>query len=249
VLLTNRYYDPGTGRFLNRDPISYAGGMNLYGYAGNNPTTYADSSGLANKAEYIGGGALVGGTIFAPVGAPVAGAVLGGLVANGLYDSADDLGTTWGCWEGGYAPGWLVAWSGAKALGNVALAALLVHGVVTEVSAPQIKLGSSGGPTAGQRFSQQTKMEVIAENNTRTCVYCRQPGTGTQVDHAIPLSRAGNATLDNGQLTCTHCNASKGARDFPVTPPQGFRGTWPPAWFNGPFGGRAILAPPISDRR
>jgi RHS repeat-associated protein len=28
VLLTNRYYDPGTGRFLNRDPLGQAGGAN-----------------------------------------------------------------------------------------------------------------------------------------------------------------------------------------------------------------------------
>jgi RHS repeat-associated protein len=26
LLLTNRYYDPGTGRFVTRDPIGYAGG-------------------------------------------------------------------------------------------------------------------------------------------------------------------------------------------------------------------------------
>jgi RHS repeat-associated protein len=29
VLCTHRYYDPGTGRWLTRDPISYKGGMNL----------------------------------------------------------------------------------------------------------------------------------------------------------------------------------------------------------------------------
>jgi RHS repeat-associated protein len=37
LCLGQRYYDPGTGRFLNRDPIGYAGGINLYGYAGDNP--------------------------------------------------------------------------------------------------------------------------------------------------------------------------------------------------------------------
>jgi len=36
-LLGHRYYDPSTGRFVTRDPIGYGGGINLYGFAGNNP--------------------------------------------------------------------------------------------------------------------------------------------------------------------------------------------------------------------
>jgi hypothetical protein len=45
-LLTNRYYDGGTGRFLTRDPIGYKGGLNLYGFTGNNPVNGSDPSGL-----------------------------------------------------------------------------------------------------------------------------------------------------------------------------------------------------------
>jgi filamentous hemagglutinin len=57
------------------------------------------------------------------------------------------------------------------------------------------------------------------------------PGTATDVDHAIPRSRGGNATIDNAQLACPHCNRSKGARDYPVTPPSGYQGPWPPPWW------------------
>src|SRR6187402_2390780 len=44
LLLGHRYYDPGTGRFINRDPIGYSGGVNQYRYAGNNPINDSDLS-------------------------------------------------------------------------------------------------------------------------------------------------------------------------------------------------------------
>ena len=46
-LLGQRFYDPSVSRFLNRDPIGYGGGMNLYRYADNNPVSEMDPSGLA----------------------------------------------------------------------------------------------------------------------------------------------------------------------------------------------------------
>jgi RHS repeat-associated protein len=41
-----RYYDPGTGRWLNRDPMGEAGGLNLYQYVYNSPLNYVDPDGL-----------------------------------------------------------------------------------------------------------------------------------------------------------------------------------------------------------
>ena len=41
-----RYYDPGTGRFLQRDPIGIRSGTHLYAYVGNAPTVFVDPSGL-----------------------------------------------------------------------------------------------------------------------------------------------------------------------------------------------------------
>ena len=45
ILCTFRYYDPASGRWINRDPVGYGGGINLYGYARNNTTNLMDSTG------------------------------------------------------------------------------------------------------------------------------------------------------------------------------------------------------------
>jgi len=98
-------------------------------------------------------------------------------------------------------------------------------------SSAAVKPGSAGGATAGQRFPEPVRNAAKAENPTATCVYCKMEGTATQVDHAIPRARGGNATLDNAQLACPHCNASKGAGNYPKTPPVGYTGPWPrPDW-------------------
>ncbi|WP_426203948.1 RHS repeat-associated core domain-containing protein [Pseudomonas sp. TWP3-1] len=63
----HRYYDPNIGRFVSKDPIRYAGGLNFYSYAPN-PIQWVDPLGLArvkgitpnNKGTRtdIGGGKL-----------------------------------------------------------------------------------------------------------------------------------------------------------------------------------------------
>jgi RHS repeat-associated protein len=42
-----RYYSPALGRFLQADPSGFAGGLNLYAYAENDPVNQADSTGMS----------------------------------------------------------------------------------------------------------------------------------------------------------------------------------------------------------
>ncbi len=44
--MKNRFYDANTGRFLQRDPIGFEGGVNLYAYVNANPVNLSDPSGL-----------------------------------------------------------------------------------------------------------------------------------------------------------------------------------------------------------
>jgi hypothetical protein len=46
-LTSQAFYNPGTGRWLSRDPIEERGGENLHAFAGNVPTVQVDAFGLA----------------------------------------------------------------------------------------------------------------------------------------------------------------------------------------------------------
>jgi len=40
-----RYYSPTLGKFINQDPIAESGGLNLYGFCGNNCVNHWDNLG------------------------------------------------------------------------------------------------------------------------------------------------------------------------------------------------------------
>ena len=59
--LGHRFYDPQLGRFLSRDPIGFAGGLNLFSYGRNSPVTNTDSTGLFVDGASAAAAALISG--------------------------------------------------------------------------------------------------------------------------------------------------------------------------------------------
>ncbi|HEV2474070.1 MAG TPA: colicin D domain-containing protein [Chthonomonadales bacterium] len=97
MLLGLRYYDPSVGRFINRDPIDYDGGVNLYAYLHDNPINGADPRGTQGSilqrifSKRTLGDVLAGvaGEIIDPVG----GGAVGVGIFEGLYDKAEGHST------------------------------------------------------------------------------------------------------------------------------------------------------------
>lgn len=52
--MARRHYDANTGRFLQRDPAGFAGGVNLYAYGNNNPIKYIDPDGAFYREATAG---------------------------------------------------------------------------------------------------------------------------------------------------------------------------------------------------
>jgi RHS repeat-associated protein len=69
-----RHYSPAWGRFLQTDPIGYAGGVNQYAYVGNDPLNLVDPLGVYGIV--INGGGLIEagiGAVFAQAGGQTSG--------------------------------------------------------------------------------------------------------------------------------------------------------------------------------
>ena len=85
VYCQNRYYDPGAGRWVTRDPLSYDGGINLYGYCAGGPVGASDPEGLQKRRGRRGAGPTaaiaVGPTATPPVMQPTSGPVARALAA------------------------------------------------------------------------------------------------------------------------------------------------------------------------
>jgi hypothetical protein len=73
-----RYFQPANGRFLGRDPIDESGGLNLYGFCGNNGVNRWDVLGMYDGSVFENShldGVITEGSILPPAGGygPIAG--------------------------------------------------------------------------------------------------------------------------------------------------------------------------------
>jgi RHS repeat-associated protein len=63
-----RFYDAGFARWMSRDPIREAGGINLYGYVGGSPLSLIDPTGLDSDIPFPDIGGLLWGAGVTAVG-------------------------------------------------------------------------------------------------------------------------------------------------------------------------------------
>ncbi|ODS24406.1 hypothetical protein AB835_03655 [Candidatus Endobugula sertula] len=134
----HRYYDPATGRYTTSDPIGLLGGMNTYGYAGQNPLLYVDPYGLyCLSPEAIGA---------------ISGAV-GGLVSGALAGSAaGGVGAIPGAVAGGVAGALVGAGSGFLAASSTGQAA--AAGAIGSNGTASGLVGGVAGAVVSQGLSQ-----------------------------------------------------------------------------------------------
>jgi RHS repeat-associated protein len=151
VLCTYRYYDPSLGRWLTRDPIGYAGGLNVYGYCSNNPISAVDPLGWCEEM-----------TADLDKRNP-----LEGWVNKHLYGGAvDQLAYDWVGWRWGYGKGhvsgWKVAFDATRVGGTTVITATTVAG------APGV---ISGGVNAGLDYLA-SRGAAATEEATTSIFYC-----------------------------------------------------------------------------
>ena len=161
-LLGHRYYDSSQGRFLNRDPSGYNGGMNLYGYANQDPVNLSDPLGL-NPSPW--------GTICSFYLHGCGG--LSKLVDdNIMFGAGAHMGLTWSAYDDGRASlAELVGAGGLFALADVTAGVDAGEDAVTDV----VKVGAEDlagtdlarGCWKGGRGARRNRQEYGAHRLTR----------------------------------------------------------------------------------
>ncbi len=107
-----RWYDPSIGRFVQRDPIGLAGGLNVYRYAEQNPTSGVDPRGLATDDYWNYRHHKCAPT--PPIradGDPLARAIFGATSGGGVRPRGGYVGASGGTARGGLGAGIGAGWT------------------------------------------------------------------------------------------------------------------------------------------
>ncbi len=93
-----RWYDPVTGRFLSKDPLGIAAGLNLYAFCGGDPVNHLDPYGTSwqSVASSFVVGVVVGAVVAAAIAAavPAVTAVLAGALGAEMASASMTFGMT-----------------------------------------------------------------------------------------------------------------------------------------------------------
>jgi len=135
-----RYYDPLTGRWLNRDPLQEEGGINIYGFVGGDSINAYDLLGLDSAA-----GRWLGDTLVSLFGRQGTGSIVDGFARasaamldglNPFGDPLKDAGEWDPCDKG------MSLAHGAGEVTMVVAGALLTQGIIAEVGPVITQLGA-----------------------------------------------------------------------------------------------------------
>lgn len=93
-----------------------------------------------------------------------------------------------------------------------------IKNVVRCISGANAESDSKQKPSSRHQISKSMRFDVMRRDNF-TCRLCGAIGKDTplEVDHIIPHSKGGSATLDNLQTLCINCNRGKKAKMAVVT--------------------------------
>lgn len=147
VYFGHRYYSPDLGRFINRDPIAEQGGLNLYGFCGNDGVDRWDYLGYSwlSKAFRSVGKFLK--KYWKPIVAVVVGVLTAGAAIYALLNYAAGLGMSTAVTFG---QAMSLAITGTSSVGSLTMAGAAISGAVTGFVAGTVgaKLNGAGWGSA-----------------------------------------------------------------------------------------------------
>jgi RHS repeat-associated protein len=245
--LQQRYYDPLAGRFISADPIGFAGGLNVYGYASNDPIGRVDPFGLYDQfdeaTDFFAGW---GDVVSIGLARPLRGAIGADLGVN--YSSP--------AYRNGLSTGFLnSAAMGAGGLLKTLAPRLLATGGAIGATGAYLA-GSQGGPGLG-RLADRTvfvseKGLAIAEAHVarfgqvgyntamierlRTALSQRNPISGADASFYLHEIREATLMGRGMEYAAAHCEALNryGVSPFSVYHPQVIQAMpqqFGPSWF------------------